>query len=189
MTNLTERLNQIYDQITKEDFLKCRGLGNEIAFYIFDYPPEEEIKVREHIDLTLKRIKSQTCLKVADINLFEFIVEHLKNRKIFDKSCEIEAKKGTKELEKAIVANLKPENLVKLFKEKVRPEDYDLVIVRGVGNAWPLVRAHSLLNNLQPVMENKPLVLLYPGDYNGISVRLFGKIKSKPYYRAFRLIP
>ena len=189
MANLTERLNQIYDIITTEDFLKCRGLGNEIAFYIFDYPPEEELTVRDHIDFMLKRIKSQTGFKVADINLFEFVVDHLKSRNLFDKSCEVEVKHGISQLEKAVRAPLKPENLVKLFQEKVRPEEYDLTVVRGIGNAWPLARAHSLLNNLQPIMKSKPLVLFYPGTYDKQSFNLFGKLKSNAYYRAFPLIP
>ena len=33
---LTERLNQILPKITSEDFLTGGGIGNEIAFYIFD---------------------------------------------------------------------------------------------------------------------------------------------------------
>lgn len=189
MANLTERLNQIYDIVTTENFLKCRGLGNEIAFYIFDYPPEEELKVRNHIDFMLKRIKNQTNYKVADINLFEFVVEHLKSRNLFDKSCDIEVKQGIPQLEKAIKAPLKPENLIKLFQEKIRPDEHDLTVVRGVGNAWPLARAHSLLNNLQPAWKNRPLVLFYPGIYDGQFFKLFDKITSNPYYRAFRLIP
>lgn len=188
MTNLTERLNQIYEHITNQDFLTCRKTAGEIAFYIFDYPPEEELKVRDHINFMLKRIKGQTGLKVADINLFEFLVEHLKSRNLFDKACEVEVKKGVEELKKAIKAPLKPENLVKLFQEKVRPEEYDITIVRGIGNAWPLVRAHSLLNNLHPIWKNKPLVLFYPGVYDGQFVKLFGKVNSNPYYRAFRLV-
>jgi hypothetical protein len=33
---LTDRLNEILPKITSDDFLSSRGLGNEIAFYIFD---------------------------------------------------------------------------------------------------------------------------------------------------------
>ena len=37
---LTHRLNQILPKLTSDDFLRARGIGNEIAFYIFDYAPE-----------------------------------------------------------------------------------------------------------------------------------------------------
>ena len=57
------------------------------------------------------------------------------------------------------------------------------------GLVWPLLRTHSLLNNLQPVMGNTPLLLFYPGRYDGQSLRLFGKLKNNNYYRAFKLVP
>jgi bacteriophage exclusion system BrxB-like protein len=76
-----------------------------------------------------------------------------------------------------------------LFAEVAQPEQHDLVIVSGVGSVWPLLRSHSLLNNLQPVMGKTPLVMFYPGRYDGQSLRLFGKLKNNNYYRAFKLVP
>ena len=43
---LDERLNQILPRITSRDFLDSKGLGNEIGFWIFDYPPERGMGVR-----------------------------------------------------------------------------------------------------------------------------------------------
>jgi len=64
----------------------------------------------------------------------------------------------------------------------------DLILMSGVGNVYPWIRAHSLLNNLQQVTGNKPLVLFYPGEYDGQALRLFGKLGGNNCYRAFRLI-
>ena len=75
------------------------------------------------------------------------------------------------------------------FAEVAQPEQHDLVIVSGVGSVWPLLRSHTLLNNLQPVMGKTPLVMFYPGRYDGQSLRLFGKLKNNNYYRAFKLVP
>ena len=186
---LTDRLNAIEEKITSNDFIKSRGLGNEIAFYIFDYPPSDELRIREHIDFMLKRIKSHTNLDVINVNLFDFVVDHLKERDLLDRSIKLEQKKSSNELKKALRAPLKAEILVKLFDQKIDSTKYDLVLISGVGNAWPMVRSHSLLNNLQPIIGNTPLVLFYPGSYDGQTVELFGKLKSHPYYRAFKLIP
>ena len=183
------RLDQIFDKITTTDFVSGKGLGNEIAFYIFDYPPEQELMVRKHITFMLERIKSHTNLKVVCVNLFALVVEHLKERGLFDRSIVLEQEKGSQGLKKALKAPLKPEILVQLFKDKTKPSEHDLVFVTGVGNAWPLVRLHSLLNNLQPVMGNTPLISFYPGRFDGQTVQLFGKLKSNSYYRAFSLIP
>jgi|TARA_B100001971_G_C18215406_1_gene553474 hypothetical protein len=189
MSNLTERLNKILDKITDKDFLRGKGLGNEISFHIFDYPPENELQIREHIQFLKDRIKKQhTDIKVLHINLFQFIIRYLKEKNILEKSFSLEQKKGTSELLKALKAPLKAENLVTLIRDTMHPQDYDLVLIDGVGSIWPLVRAHSLLNNLQPVMGDTPLVLYYPGNYDGQVLRLFGRVDSGNYYRAFRLV-
>ena len=75
------------------------------------------------------------------------------------------------------------------FAEAADPAGHDLIIASGAGLVWPLLRTHSLLNNLQPVMGNTPLLLFYPGRYDGQSLRLFGKLKNNNYYRAFKLVP
>jgi hypothetical protein len=38
-------------------------------------------------------------------------------------------------------------------------------------------------------MGQTPLVMFYPGRYDGQSLRLFGKLKNNHYYRAFKLVP
>ena len=187
--NLTTRLNQILPKITSKDFLKGKGLGNEIAFHIFDYLPEEELKIREHISFLKKSIKKKhSGINILHVNLFQFIIEHLKERKMLEKSFALELQKGSPGLLKALKAPLKAENIVTLIRDKLHPEDYDLLLMDGVGSSWPFVRLNTLLNNLQPIMGDTPLVVFYPGRYDGQSLRLFDKINGNNYYRAFRLI-
>ncbi len=185
-----ERLNQILPRITSEDFLSGRGLGNEIAFFIFDYPAEDELRMRQHIEFLLEHIpKHKPMLRVAHINLFDFVIEHLRERKLLDKTLELQQTKGGDFVLRQLEKILHPEKLAPILAEKVKPNEKDLVLISGVGNVWPLMRTHSLLSNLHPVMGKTPLVMFYPGKYDGQVLRLFGKIKSDNYYRAFRLIP
>ena len=187
---LTDRLNEILPKITSDDFLSGKGLGNEIAFYIFDYPPEEELRVRDHVRFLLEHIpKQKPNLRAAHVNLFDLIVDHLKQRNLLDRSFQKQREDGDAALEKALRSPLKPEKLAQIFVDVVHPTEQDLVLVSGVGSAWPLVRTHSLLSNLHPVMKATPLVMFYPGRYDGQTIRLFGRIKSKNYYRAFKLVP
>jgi len=188
--SLTQRLNEILPKITSAEFLSGKGLGNEIAFYIFDYPPEAEIRIRDHIRFLMAHIpKKRSGLKVKHINLFDLVIDHLEDRNLLEKSIQMQKNKGGTALQKALAGVLKTEKLVKIFGEVAQPEDQDLVLVSGVGNVWPLVRSHNLLNNLQTVMGRTPLVMFYPGRYDGQALRLFGKVKSNNYYRAFKLIP
>ena len=188
--SLTQRLNDVLPKITSREFLSSKGLGNEIAFYIFDYLPEEELRVREHIQFLLSHIpKHRPGLRVQHINLFDLVVDHLKQRNLLERSFQMQQEKGDEAVEKALRSPLKAEKLVQLFAEVAQPQDHDLVLISGVGSVWPLVRSHTLLNNLQTVMGQTPLVMFYPGRYDGQTLRLFGKIKSTNYYRAFKLIP
>ena len=188
--SLTQRLNEVLPKITSKEFLSSKGLGNEIAFYIFDYPPEEELRIREHIQFLITYIpKTKPSLRFIHVNLFNLIVDYLKQRKLLDKSFQKQKAEGDAALAKALSSPLKEEKLVQIFAEFVQPREQDLVLISGVGSVWPLIRSHTLLNNLQTIMDQTPLVMFYPGRYDGQTLRLFGKIKSTNYYRAFKLAP
>jgi len=188
-TDFTERLNKILDRITSDDFLHGKGLGNEIPFYAFDYPPERELEVREHVAFLLAQIpKRRPELRFVHINLFDLIIGHLKDRGFYDKALDLQKKKGDEALLKALAAPLDAGKLATVFADTVKPAEQDLVLVSGVGSAYPLLRTHNLLNNLHHRMGSTPLVLFYPGVYDGQSLRLFGILPDKPYYRAFRLV-
>jgi len=57
----------------------------------------------------------------------------------------------------------------------------------GIGLVFPYIRSHTILNNLQSVIKKTPVVIFFPGVYDGNSLNLFGKLKDDNYYRAFLL--
>lgn len=187
---LNERLNQILPRVTSDDFLSSRGLGNEIAFYIFDYPPEAELRIREHVQFLLEHIpKQRPGIRVAHVNLFDLVLDHLRQRKLLDKATKMQKTKGDEFALKQLKAVLDPEKVKYIFAEFAKPDQHDLILVSGVGSVYPMLRAHTLLNNLHSVMGQTPLVMFYPGRYDGQSLRLFGKLRNDNYYRAFKLVP
>ena len=189
MLAFKERLNKVIDRLLSEELLKNKGLGNEIGFYIFDYPPECELAVREHIQFILQQLpKKRPDLKFQHINLFQLIIDYLTRRKLLDRVLDIQNQKGDQALLKALKGPLGADKVARAFVEQVKPKENDLVLVSGVGSAYPLLRSHNLLNNLHALMEATPLVMFYPGVYTGQGLRLFGKLKETNYYRAFQLV-
>lgn len=187
---LTERLNAILPKVTSSEFLSGTGIGNEIAFYIFDYPPEDELLVREHVQFLLDHIpKQRPGLHVSHVNLFDLVIDYLKSRNLLERSFKMQQEKGDERLLRALAPSLDAERIAPVFAEWAKPDQHDLVLVSGVGSVWPVLRSHNLLNNLHAKMGKTPLVMFYPGKYDGQYLRLFGRVKSSPYYRAFRLIP
>ncbi len=187
---LVARLNKILPKILSADFLSGRGIGNEIGFYVFEYPPENELQVREHLAALLHHIaKERPDLRVKHINLFDFVLEYLKSRNLLEKAVKMQQERGDDALQKALAAPLHENKLAPLLAAEANPEQHDIVLLSGVGSAWPLLRTHTLLSNLHPMMGQTPLVMFYPGRYDGQSLRLFGKLKNNNYYRAFKLVP
>src|SRR5262249_46953902 len=125
--SLNERLNKINDRLTSDDFLNGSGIGNEIAFYIFDYPPEDELRVRDFLRTLLDHLpKQKHGLRVKQIDLFEFVLDYLKSRKLLDKAMQMQREKGNETLKKALAGPLHEEKLAGYFAEVAQPELHDL---------------------------------------------------------------
>ena len=194
---LIKRLNEIEARITDPSFLSSVGIGNEIACYIFDYPAEDELQVRDHLGYLAKRLTTHHgTLDVLHLNLFDVILAYLEKRGLLEKSIAAQATKGDAGLLHMLKGVVEAKKICEFIASDYKPSTRDLILVSGVGSAWPMMRAHNLLNGLHSVMDNKPLVLFYPGTFDGTTLKLFGQLETaaskpgtKPYYRAFRLIP
>ena len=194
---LEHRLEQILPRITSEEFLSGQGIGNEIACYIFDYSPADELEVRKHITWMTRRLETHhRDLRVKHLDLLDVVTDYLKQRKLFDKTLEMQATKGDAAVLRALKGPLSAEKIRDFIAKEHAPQDLDLLFLSGVGSVWPMLRAHSLLNCLHTVMGQVPLVMFYPGSFDGTTLRLFGQIATttakpggKSYYRAFILVP
>ncbi|MHB1944283.1 MAG: DUF1788 domain-containing protein [Metallibacterium sp.] len=184
-----ERLNRILPRITSADFLANKGLGNEIGFWVFDYPPEQEMAMRGFIaDILLPGLaKRQPSLRPAVVNLFELIVNLLEDRKLYDRVLSIQADKGNDAALAALRPVLKEDKLAQRIASQIEFDQIDMLLLTGVGAAYPMLRSHTLLTALQPAMKDTPVVMFYPGRYDGFSLRLFDALADDHYYRAFRL--
>lgn len=189
-TTFEERLNQALPRLASSDVLDNRGAGGEIGFWIFDYPPEREMAVRawvaEVIEPGLRKQKPQ--LRFATIDLFECVVGLLEERGLLEKAFEMQTRKGDDALLGNLRSVLKGDRLAARIVQMAGVEDLDLLIVKGVGSVYPMLRTHTLLSALHPHMRDTPLLMLYPGRYDGMSLRLFNKLGDDNYYRAFRLV-
>ena len=189
---LQQRLEQVQDRLESDEFLTNKELGGEIGFYIFDYPAEHEIIVREHIDFLTKKLASRseiTGKRFASINLYEMVVELLKSRKLLDRAYKMQFEKGDDALFKALKGPLEQNRFAEFIVKQANVLECDFIILHGLGSVWPIIRGHSLLNALHAKVGNVPTVMFYPGEYDGATLKPFGRIESNNYYRAFKLVP
>ncbi len=186
-----ERLNQIFPRITSDQFLNNEGLGNEIGFWIFDYAPEEEALVSQFFSQTIfpNLIKHQPVIKVAHVDLFDMVVNLLKARNLYDKSVELQKNKGDLALLQALRPVLREDKLAQRLVELVQPQEQQLILVTGVGDVYPMLRTHTLLSALHAHLQATPMLMFFPGRYNGQELKLFNRLPEDNYYRAFQLVP
>ena len=183
---LGRRLEVLFDTLSSNVFLSNRGIGSEIGFYIFAYAPEHEPVVGTFLPKLSDRLAG-VGVKVVDFNLYGLILELLEERDQLGQIFDLEKRKGSARLEKALKKIVRPERLVELIQAKLA-QPHDLVFLTGIGAAYPLVRSHTVLNNLHPVIDKVPVVMFFPGSYTGQELRLFDELKDDNYYRAFPLL-
>lgn len=186
-----ERLNQILPRLTSRDFLDSKGLGNEIGFWIFDYPPDRERDMRSFLSGTvLPALSKQVpALRADTIDLLQLVTGLLEERKLLDKAMDMQKNKGDESALAALRSVLKEDKIAQKIASQHDIAHLDLLILTGVGAVYPMLRTHTLLSALHPIMGNTPLLLFFPGRYDGHSLRLFNTLTEDHYYRAFRLVP
>ena len=189
--SIYERLDKILPRLQEKRFRENKGLGNEIGFHIFDYDPGDELIVREHIKFLKQKLNNEgSKIRIKEFDLYEIILEILEDKGYLSKVFEMEEKRGTEHIINAIKKTLRltQSNDLMVAYIKDRVTDDDIVFITGVGKAWPIIRSHTVLNTLHAVMDHVPLVMFFPGIYDGLELRLFSEIKDDNYYRAFKLI-
>ena len=80
---LDERLDIVEEMIKKPSFRENKGLGNEVGYYIFDYPAEKELFVRERLKyIKHKNESSLENYKVVIFDLYDITINILKEKHV-----------------------------------------------------------------------------------------------------------
>jgi hypothetical protein len=186
---IQQRLNALPTALKDPRFLSSRGIGNEIGFYVFDYDPEHEPLVQKHLPTLRSKLEGQPqALTVVEINLYQTTLDILNSRGFLQKAFDLEAKSGSAKLAKSIKPIVRPEQIIEYVQGRLSGHE-DIILITGVGASWPILRSHTVLNNLHPVLDKVPVVMFFPGSYDGHELNLFNTLKDDNYYRAFPLIP
>jgi hypothetical protein len=189
---MKERFEHLRRIITSERFLKMQGIGNEVPFYICPYPPEEAVEIARMQKQLVNTIE-KSGVRVLAINLYDLVIDLLKQRGIFNRMLAVEASSGKDEFRDLLQGVLDPQNhLVPAIAERMQAAVFDVMFLTGVGQVFPYIRSHRVLNNLQVTAAAYPTVMFFPGVYTqslekGASLDLFGRLHDDKYYRAFNI--
>lgn len=188
-----ERAEHLFEVITSQRFLTKQGLGNEVPFFICPYPAEDALSMN-HDRTDLVNRFTHAGVTVLDLSLYDLSLGILEERGILDQVLEIEADTEKTELRELLQSVLDPKaNVIPKIAEAIETTPHDVIFLSGVGEVYPFIRSHNVLNNLQSTAKDKPTVLFFPGSYThalatGASLDLFGRLHDDKYYRAFNIL-
>ena len=189
---LKRRFGHLETVISSDRFLRKQGLGNEVPFFICPYRPEESIEM-ERLRKSLRNKLAKQGISVLEINLYDFSIEILKQRGIWDRVLEREKSVSKDQLKELLQGVLDPEaHLIPGIANKISNTEFQVMFLSGVGEVFPYIRSHNILNNLQSAAKEQPTVVFFPGAYthsleSGASLDLFEKLHDDKYYRAFNI--
>ena len=190
LENLDIKFETIYKQVSSKKFLNLQGLSGEIPFFISTYNPEQENEVANKIKILVNRLKTNG-ITALEINLYDVAITILQNRNLLERIKSTEKSMGKHRLFSALQNVLDAKShLIPEIEKRIQDSDENdandtkLVIISGVGTVYPYIRSHTVLNNLQNSIKDRPMLLFFPGIFDGHSLTLFGKIKDDNYYRA-----
>lgn len=188
-----ERAEHLYRVITSERFLTKQGLGNEVPFFICPFPAEEGLTmIEDRLDL-IERI-GHAGVTALDLSLYEISLGLLEERGILEDVLAAEPDMEKSELRELLQGVLDVhEHLIPKIAEAIAATPHDVIFLSGVGEVYPYIRSHNVLNNLQSTAKDRPTVLFFPGSYThstatGGSLDLFGLLHDDKYYRAFNIL-
>ncbi len=189
---VSECFEHLLSLISGERFLTKQGLGNEVPFFICPYRPEEGVEMAR-MQRQLRNRLEQSSVGVLEVNLYDLAIQLLKDRGIWERLISMEESFSKGQLKELLTGVLDPEaHLVPAMAQKMRAIDFDVMFITGVGEVFPYIRSHNVLNNLQSTAKEKPTVMFFPGTYThslseGASLDLFGRLNDDKYYRAFNI--
>lgn len=187
---LNDRFLELEDRMMSVQSLTKYGTANDMKFYIFDYNPQEELVIRREVS----KLKSRNP-NIVEFDLYEMMLEIIAEQgyteDVISAEKDYDKEHLLSEIFQPILSVEEDENeFLDKFKS-AKDDGTQIILITGVGKSYPVIRSHTILNNLQSIFKRNPVVMMYPGRYEtkkAMTLRLFDRLDDDNYYRAFPLV-
>lgn len=192
--NLVEQEEHLFSVLSGKRFLQMEGLSNEVPFFIYPFPPEDALAVAQAKKRIKSKLETQKGISVREVNLYDLAVEILQDRGVWERALAAEPDQEKDDFRELLQSMLDPQDhIAPAIRAKLDDGEFDIVFLTGIGEVFPYIRSHNVLNNLQSVVIGKPMLMFFPGRYEqsdtlGSALVLFGRLKDDQYYRAKNIL-
>lgn len=183
---IMQELDRIKDRISDPSFLQNEGLSNEVGIHVFCYDPQDELVVQDYI----RRLKNETNTpyRIVECDLYEIFLSLLEDKRVLKSVEGLEDKRGKDYLLSQLQKIATPDSFLARMNYTPHVKGQDVLFMTGIGKIHPFMRSHKMLDSMQHIFEDIPVVMFYPGTFNGQSLNLFNEFLDGHYYRAFNLL-
>lgn len=192
---LTERFETAYRVMRSSNFLEMKGQIGEVPYFVLAYRPSDEPHVAGEHRRLIKRLRNDG-IEVCDIDLWKLATDLWEETGQWEQILDHERALSKDTFGEAVGNVISPRDHLApriaqtVAEQQPRPQ---VVMLSNVGRLFPLVRAHTVLNTLQPLLADLPVVLVFPGEFRqsptqGSALILFDRLTDDDYYRAFDLL-
>lgn len=193
--NINQDEKHVYDVLRSSRFLKMEGLSKEVPFFIYHFPPAWTLDVEGMRDRIATRLRSDDGIRVIEIDLYDLAIELLTKRGVWDRVLQSESTMDKDEFREMLQGMLDPHDHIapavrdRLGSEQTGERDTTVLFLTGIGEVFPFIRTHTVLENLQSVVVGRPMLAWFPGTYEftqsaGHQLRALNLVASDSYYRA-----
>lgn len=186
------RFDHLLNVISSQRFLRMEGIGKEVPFFVVPYCPTEHLEIEAIRGQLINKLRHKG-IRVLEINLYDLSKELMDAEGDWQHWIDNEVTTSKVDLLEALQNLTDAETkLAPAIASKISESEFDVLFLSGVGEVFPYIRSHTVLNNLQSVAKSHPMVMFFPGDYShsledGASLDLFGRLHDDKYYRAFNI--
>lgn len=188
--SLTERFNELEDRMVSVESLTRYGTANDMKFYIFDYNPQDELVIRKEVQKLI-----EINHDIIEFDLYEMMLKIINEQGYMEDVIQAESDYDKQhllsEIFQPILSVEEDDNEFLNEFKKIADDGTKIILITGVGKSYPIIRSHTILNNLQSIFKRNPVVMMYPGRYEtkkAMTLRLFDRLDDDNYYRAFPLV-
>jgi hypothetical protein len=189
---IATRFEHLLNVISSQRFLRMEGIGKEVPFFVVPYCPTEHIEIEKIRGQVINKLRHKG-VRVLEINLYDLSKQLMEVEGDWQHWIDNEASTSKVDLLEALQNLTDAETkLAPAIARIVEENEHDVLFLCGIGEVFPYIRSHTVLNNLQSVAKSHPMVMFFPGDYShsledGASLDLFGRLHDDKYYRAFNI--
>ena len=185
MIDIETLFEGIYNKLISPEFGK--NLGGELPLFIQPVPSELQADVESQIKRLSTRLQKKGITSVS-INLYDLCMDILREADVLDAILEQEQEIEREDIISTLDSVLDIKSIIiPRIKDAIVEAHPQYAFISGVGNVYPFVRSHGILNNIDELTDECNLILFFPGEYNNLQLKLFRKISDENYYRGHNL--